>query len=72
MTVFATSRTKPVGVCSIRSPSATMDLEWAMRVVIRSSTGVSKRSLISKAARVKSFASWESAGSSMGILASRA
>jgi hypothetical protein len=43
-----------------------MVLEWHTRVVTRSSTGMDQRSEISMAAAVKSYASCESAGSSMG------
>ncbi len=43
-----------------------------MRVVMRSRTGVSKRSLNSKAATVMSFASWLSLGSRQGMRAKAA
>ena len=43
---------------STRSPSSTALVEWQMRVVMRSSTGVSKRSLSPKAAIIRSLASW--------------
>ena len=55
-----------------RSPSSTALVEWQIRVVSRSKTGVSNRSLRSKAATVRSLASWLSLGSRQGILASLA
>jgi len=55
-----------------RSSSLTTLLEWDTRVVVRRKTGVSNRSESSKASLMKSFASWLSAGSSMGTLANLA
>ena len=52
--------------------AVTIDLLWEMRVVVRSMTGVSNCSEISKARRVKSLHSWESEGSSIGTLANLA
>jgi len=61
------SRGMPWGLGrSARSPRATTDLEWEIRVVVRKSTGVSNCSEISNAALRKSLASWESEGSTSG------
>ncbi len=57
---------------SMSSPGVTTPFTWDTRVVVRINTGVSKASLISKARLVNSFASKESAGSSMGIFAAKA
>ena len=56
----------------MRSPSSTALVEWQMRVVRRSRTGVSKRSLSPKAAMVMSLASWLSLGSRQGMRANLA
>ncbi len=57
---------------SRRSPSSTALVEWQTRVVSRSRTGVSKRSERSKAAMVRSLASWLSDGSRQGTRANLA
>ena len=49
-------------------PASTSDLPCEMRVVVRSSTGVSYSSLIAKASSRKSLHSWLSEGSSIGHL----
>jgi len=54
------------------SSTSTTPLEWDRRVVVRRNTGVSNSSDSSKAARVNSRASAESAGSNMGSFAATA
>src|SRR3990172_7407473 len=73
MTHLDVSRTKPGGNATpATSPSRTVPLAWEMRVVVRRKTGVSNSSDSAKAILVNSFASSESEGSSMGILAATA
>ncbi len=70
MTYFSALKRMAVRSSTSRGSSRfTTDLEWETRVVERRKTGVSNFSLISKASLMNSFASWLSAGSSMGILA---
>ena len=60
------------GSSAVRSPSPTRLLECEMRVVSRSITGPSNRSLISKATPTNSLASWLSLGSRQGTRANLA
>ena len=57
-------------ICS--ASTSTSDCAWETRVVVRSSTGVSNCSLISRPMRIMSTHSWLLDGSSSGTLANLA
>jgi len=72
MTYFWKLRTKGFTGTSFLPPSSTMPCEWAIRVVIRTITGRSYCSEISKASFTKSLHSAGFDGSIIGTFAARA